>query len=367
MKPQHNKALPEHGNGKDSDAVAPGRAALMDTLMALYKGRHPRQFDNPLLMRLGGEDPLDMICVWQRAEPVPHWHFVTFGLSELYNKQSKDPAISGFGFELTLRLAVEPGATEPPAWPLYLLQSLARYVFLSGNGFHDGHRLSTNGPITLGSPSHLCALGFAFDPELPAIQTPNGHVAFLQAIGLTQDEERAAQQWETRKLLDLLHPHMPLWITDLQRGTLLAEQDALGLVNAAIARDGSSCVAVYADALIVREHKQFLRRRSADITLGARQIAQLAELLPLRLPFGRPFTLIGPEWKLQFLAAKRNKWSIDQRVLTLHVAPASVQELATLLHPRQGVYKLPSFDNIRWDVQHTNIRNAQGDIVDVIG
>ena len=365
MNSPHATALLEQHNGKDLGA--PGWQAIARALDALYTGRKPRQYDNPNPWRLGGEDPLDAISVWQRAEPLPHWHYVTAGFSELYAKQGNNKAVSGFGFELSLRVAAEPGATEPPLWPMHLLQNLARYVFKSGNAFHDGHRLDTNGPISLGGLTRLCALGFAFDPELPAIDTPNGHLAFLQVIGLTQDEARAAQQWETRKLLDLLRPDIPLWITDLKRSSLLARPTVLAQVNKGIRLDGSACVAVYADLLQVALRKQFLRRTLAEITLGARQIVQLAELLPLRLPFGRPFTLSGPGWKLHFEAAPRNRWRIERGVLTIRVNPSGVQELATLLHPRQGVYKLPAFPGILWNVQKTTIRNAQGDVVEVVG
>lgn len=365
MNSPHAIALPEQHHGKEPDA--PGWDAIARALSALYQGRKPRQYDNPHPWRLGGDDPLDAISVWQRAEPLPHWHYVTSGFSELYAKQGKNAAVSGFGFELSLRLAAEPGATEPPLWPMHLLQNLARYVFKSGNAFHDGHRLDTNGPISLGRPTRLCALGFAFDPELPAIDTPNGRLAFLQVIGLTQDEERAAQQWETRKLLDLLRPGMPLWITDLKRTSLLARPALLAQVNKGIRQDGSACVAIYADLLDVAPRKQFLRRPLAEITLGARQIAQLAELLPLRLPFGRPFTLSGPGWKLHFEVGRRNRWRIERGVLIICVSANSVPELATLLHPRQGVHKLPSFPGILWNVQKTTIRNAQGDVVEVVG
>lgn len=364
MNPQHNEALAEQHDGA---AATPGRDAIVQTLAALYTGRQPRQFDNPNLFNAGGEEPLDAIYVWQRAEPLPHWHYVTLGFSELYAKRNANPAVSGFGFELTFRLALEPGASEPPLWPMHLLQGLARYVFKSGNGFHAGHRLSTNGPITLGSPSALCALGFAFDPELAPIDTPNGHLAFLQVVGLTQDEERAAQQWDTRKLLDLLLPAMPLWITDPRRASLIGGPAMQLSIAQAIQRDGSSCVAVYADVLNITETRRLLRKPMADVTLGARQIAQLSELIPLRLPFGRPFTLAGPHWKLHFQSAKRNSWRIEHGVLMLFVAPASVQEFATLLHPHQGIYKLPAFQNIRWDVQQTVIRNPQGEQVDVFG
>ena len=120
--------------GTDASA-APGRAAIASALDVLYQGRQPRTFENANPWSRGGEDPLDAISVWQRAEPVPHWHYVSYGLSDLYAKKSPSSA-SGFGFELTLRAAVEPGATEPPLWPMHLLQSLARYVYRTGHGFH---------------------------------------------------------------------------------------------------------------------------------------------------------------------------------------------------------------------------------------
>lgn len=42
-------------------------------------------------------------------------------------------SVSGFGFELTFRLKREPEETAPPTWPATLMQSLAKYVFHSGN------------------------------------------------------------------------------------------------------------------------------------------------------------------------------------------------------------------------------------------
>ena len=68
-------------------------------------------------------------------------------LSELYAKESDDPEVSGYGFELTFRLAMEPGEVadanaEPPTWALNFLQNLARYVFQSGNVWEPVYGLS---------------------------------------------------------------------------------------------------------------------------------------------------------------------------------------------------------------------------------
>lgn len=346
---------------------APGLDALARALDQLYKGRKPEQFDNPQPRSLGGDDPLASIWVWRRGAPTPHWHYVTQGFTDLAGKSTQDAAVSGFGFELTMRVACQPDAPHPPVWPLHLLQSLGRYVFNSGNGFRAGHRVSTNGPITLGLPTRLGAVAFVADPELAPIDTVHGSVAFLQVVGLTDDEERAAQAWDTGKLLDLFAPQLPLLVTDLQRSSLLALPAVSTMVNAAIARDGSSSGVAFTDLLLLEKKTRFLRPTQVQLTLGARQIQQLVELLPLRLPFGRPFMLCGPGARVQFETGPRNRVRIAGSTVTLQVRPRNALDFATLLHPRQGVYKLPSFPHMLWDVKQTTIRNALGELVDIIG
>ncbi|KAG1606612.1 hypothetical protein G6F45_013943 [Rhizopus arrhizus] len=51
-------------------------------------------------------------CASAADAPVPHWHYITYGFSELYAKESSDADASGYGSELTFRLAAvdEPGA-----------------------------------------------------------------------------------------------------------------------------------------------------------------------------------------------------------------------------------------------------------------
>lgn len=79
----------------------------------------------------------------------PHWHYVSFGLSDLHGdgrvhmtESIENPEQrSGMGFELTFRLVRKPSTDYdkkpnedlPPIWPANLLQQLARYVFQSGN------------------------------------------------------------------------------------------------------------------------------------------------------------------------------------------------------------------------------------------
>lgn len=361
-------AAPQHDSAAHTGV---GRDAITSYLATLYKGRKPRQYDNPHPWDQGGPDPLTCICVWHRAEPVPHWHYVTYGFSEQNSKPGKHPSLSGFGFELTFRLASVAGAAtgEAPIWPIHLLQNLGRYVYHSGNGFQDSHRLSVNGPIAHDTTTNLCAVAFAQDAELPPIDTPNGKLTFLQVVGLTPDEESAAQRWDTRKLMDMMLPYMPMWITNVARSSFMSFPAIQAKVAAGVRKDGSSSSVVYTDLLDITETRRFLRAPTASIVLGARMIAQLTELLPLRLGYGKPFTLCGPGWKIDFelTVKKHNAWRLDKGVVRLFVNAAAVKEFATLLHVRQGVYKLPSFQNILWDVRQTTIRNAEGEIVDIIG
>ncbi len=363
MESQDNTAIQE----QDSAPVAVGRNAITDTLAKLYKGRQPRYYANPHPWKQGGPDPLDGISVWQRAEPIPHWHYVTYGFSE-QNSDKGPHGRSGFGFELTFRLASEPGALEAPMWPIHMLQNLGRYVYQSRNGFQHGHRLSANGPISLSTPTLLCAMGFSHDLELPPIDTPNGSVEFLQVIGMTAEEEAGAQKWDTRKLLELMLPYMPLWITHVDRASFLSFPAIQAKVLAGMKRDGSSSGIVFTDLLLIEETKRFLRQSQVHVTLGAYLVGQLSQLLPLRLGYGKPFALVGPDRRIHFALTKRkNRVRVARGVVHISVTQAAVQEFATLLHQRQGVYKLPSFQNILWDVKQTTIRNALGEIVDILG
>lgn len=347
-------------------AAMPAPAAIAAHFDALYKGRKPRHFATIHSAHPAGQDPLSGVSVWKRAEPVPHWHYVTQGLSQP-NPKAAIPGASGFGFELTFRLACTAEAMDAPLWPLDFLHNLARYVFRTSHALQDGHRMNASGPISPGLPTQLCAMGFTSDPELPPIGTQSGSVYFLQVVGLTADEESAAERWDTRKLLDAFLPHMPMWVTRLERESMLANPAMQVKVKQGAQHDGSSTGVLVADLLKLDVQKRLLRKPLVEITLGALQLAKLHALLPLRLPFGRPFMLAGPEWKLQFRQRERSDWKIDGNVLKLDLSPSMAESFAAALPAREGQYRLTGFDELGWTIKQTAIRNAQGDIVEVIG
>jgi len=167
-----------------------------------------------------------------------HWHFVSYGMSDLYGKETDDSEVSGWGLEFTLRLRRN-DEPEPPSWALSLLNNLARYVFQTGNVFDLGHHMDLNGPIALGSETAIRAIAFAKDVQLGNIVTPHGRVTFIQVVGLTVDEYDAVQAWDAEKFLDLLSTRDPWLVTDLHRTTWLRDSEFAGEVEAGSRRDGS--------------------------------------------------------------------------------------------------------------------------------
>ncbi|MBF6211230.1 suppressor of fused domain protein [Nocardia puris] len=199
-----------------------GWDAIDGALAQLYGGQAPVHWTVGHPWSLGGPDPLEGISAYRRDDPVPHWHYVGYGMSELGEKEWDDPEVSGWGFEFTFRLATD--AEQPPVWPANFMQNLAKYVFQSGKWFEPGHTIKANGPIAADRPdSAIQAVGFVPDPELGTIATVNGRVAFLQIVGLTMTEYRAALGGKLLGLLDGLAPRLPLFVTDIDRSSLVAE------------------------------------------------------------------------------------------------------------------------------------------------
>jgi len=197
-----------------------GWKAIEGQLASVYGDQEPKHWGTIKRYSEGGPDPLDGVSAYRSDDPAC-WHYITFGFSELYTKTSSNAEESGWGFELSFRLKREIGETEPPLWPVMMLQNLARYVFKSRSPFDDGHYLAWGRPITSLVPTRLEATLFRDDPVLRQIDTPNGKLKFLSAIGITQDEHDLVAAQGAEKLLPLLLRANPLAVVDANRGSLL--------------------------------------------------------------------------------------------------------------------------------------------------
>ncbi len=201
----------------EDDAV--GWNCINTELMKIYSEQEPKHFAPTLPFVVGGEDPLDGISVYESEKQTKHFHFVTYGFSELYyDEESAGKEFSKYGFELTFRLKKE-NEDDNINWACNLLQNIAKYVFKSGKWFEEFHFIPANGPIRSGFDTEITALAFVLDPELGKIETPHGEVMFLQMVGLTTSEYEQLKQnpQTTENLIEKLKQTNELLISDLTR------------------------------------------------------------------------------------------------------------------------------------------------------
>jgi len=349
------------------DLQSPGWDAIDRALAPLYACQEPRHYGTLISYELGGPDPIRGISAYKRLDPLPHWHFITYGFTELYGKESENEEVSGWGFELTMRLKTEPAEEEPPGWALVFLQNLARYVFSTGNVFQSGDYMNANGPIASGTDTLIRSAVFIHDPELAPIETPNGRVEFLQVVGITDDEELAVKQWRTLKVLEIFGEHLPLLVTDLDRTSLLEKKDVMEKLSAGASAEGSNTGHVFVDQLAWEETKRLLRKPEITVTLGARAVKEILGLLPYRLPFGKEFGLIGSEFRVAFSAGSENRYETEGNALRLEITPDVLAELRAVLKQQEGVYSLSTFSGVVLRVKKTHVKDNSGNVVETIG
>lgn len=309
----------------------------------------------------GGNDPIDGISVYRCERGGPHWHYVTYGFSDLHEKSNDDPEQSGFGFELTFRLR-RGEETEPPPWACNVLQNLARYVFRTGNPFGVGHHVPLNGPIALGLETELHSVAFALDPELGAIDTPFGKVEFLQMVGITRDEARAIKRWSSLGMLELLASRDPMMLTALDRPSLLTDPETRATIESRTAEEGSSSAASFTTQLAYRQDDQ-----GVHLQIGAIAIEDLIALLDGRIPFDRDFSLMGRGTIVSFRPAETAGFGVDAMELAIDTTPELAREIMQTVKPQRGVYRFNQLPNLKIEVLPTEIKDQEGAVTSVVG
>ncbi|MFF5261862.1 suppressor of fused domain protein [Actinomadura viridis] len=272
----------------------------------------------------------NLIAVYPRTEPVPHWHLIGYAMTAPYEER---------GYEFTLRVRRGPGdGAAAPNWAMQLMESLASYVSRSGNDFAAGHYIEWQDPFDPDRPdSPIRAGGFVLDTELGVLDTAIGRIAFLQFVGITTDELHASQAWNVRGLLGALEPHLPLLVTDLDRTSLADEPDVVRAVEEGARRDGSGTGYL------------FLHRLDAEtgdgvkVTMGAEHVPQFTRVLPGRVPHGNPLILrSGDRPPVVFLPGPEFSHRETGEALEIYIPEAAAADLAAAVTTAPGDYRVPS-------------------------
>lgn len=354
----------------DDDRLAwgtDGWDALTDALDVVHAGVAPVHWSTAVRFSDGGTDPLDGVSAYRVDGPAPHWHYVGYGLSDLYGPGSaaapSAPAASstggvgrsGWGVELTMRLAaVGPWSDEAPRWPADLLQNAARYVRGTGRAVETGQVVDLHEPLTTDVPTLLRALLFVTDPELGEILTPLGKVRFVQVVGITGAELDAVRRWNVEGFAVLLQSRDSMLITDVGRASITDEPWVDDAVLAGIARDGSST-----EVLLLREGGAEIGRDGLVITVAREGVANLVAMLRGRLGFDRPLSLASRVGDFPVLFRREppnpqddqvGRWVASNDIVEVWLTDAGLDELAAGLEPRAGRYGFPSVPDTLFEV-----------------
>lgn len=340
-----------------------GADYIHEKMQALYPTQKGMFFDS---------EPLYGVAVYASEKGFPHWHYVTYGFSQLFEEEENAEDIddiedgdaikqSGFGFELTFRLKKD--TNEPPEWPVELLQDFAEYVFSTGSYFGEGHHLDRMGPIAPEVDTKLVAIGFDIDPELGEIDTCNGHVKFLQAIAITMDEMYAMMHWDGVKFIKELFAYIPYGIADLDRDSLLDNEEFKQILDKGIEEDGSSSEILYAKDIECYLDNE--KEPQITIKMGAMYVESFLIMLRGRVEKQRRFYIMREEYALLIEYADQPEFGEEEGLTLLRLPMVVLKEIQSILRPQAGTYVCKTMA-LQFIISRSEIKDSDGDVIRVI-
>jgi Suppressor of fused protein (SUFU) len=179
----------ESRDGVGSGPVVPVHAgwAFIEGLFAeLYPGQTPKHAASPIApqndVRIGRAS-VEGTHVYDAGQA---WHFVTLGLTDLYDQSDASVGPNGIRCELSMRIAKRDSG-EPPLWPVAFLAKIASHV---SQGAVLAHGVSfRTGPIA-GAPAGAGFEGAValLDPAIAPRPGPFGKVGVILLVALTGPE-----------------------------------------------------------------------------------------------------------------------------------------------------------------------------------
>ena len=187
------KKKEEKNPNNNEEINAQGWDAITEECERVYPNqKNPKHYGTLISYRFGGKDPLDGISIYDGGD---YWHFVTYGLSELYDKESEIKEVSGYGMEFTFKLKKDNYQNEEKEIQCVcgILQSIARITFTKGELFNPFEYLYTGQTVGIDYSQKSNITGFITIPDdkFNEIDTPNGKVCFVEFVGVTDNELKA--------------------------------------------------------------------------------------------------------------------------------------------------------------------------------
>lgn len=215
-----DKFKKKSSSANEEEINCAGWDAITAEFERVYPGQtNPKHYGTLIKWKFGGNDPLDGISIYDGGD---YWHFVGYGLSELYDKESDDPEISGYGMEFTFKLKKEKYENEEGEIRCIcgILQTLARLTAKNGEIFLPYEYIYTGQTTGIDARQQSNLTGFICvpDPTVNTLHTPNGKVEFLEFIGMTDAELKTLKTHDSVKEI---YEKLGSDVTDYHRESLV--------------------------------------------------------------------------------------------------------------------------------------------------
>lgn len=329
------------GGHERDEEPAQSQVTTLDQILAQFERLYPGVDGEVLEPRLSVNTPIRWVYTFGVREPRPHWHYIGAGLTDIWGQQDGPDKFgeSGWGFELTFRLAAPDTLGAAPQWPARLLAKLGRYVASSGNPLGAGHHMELRRPIDEDS-SPLTCLGFIDDPTMQPAEAPSGKYQFVQAFGLTEPDVYDAMAWQALKFYDLLQEQYPWAITVPDRPSLRDDPELAARIDAGRATDGSSM-----RGLGVAELKCAQWAGEIIISLPGRAAAQIGDMLANALPEREEFRIGGPRHEVIFELGDQVRFHVGDKQSHVMLRAEDIRDIQAHLTGEGEVVVPPG---VRW-------------------
>lgn len=176
------------------------------------------------------------------------------------------------------------------------------------------------------------------------------------------------QTWNTLDLLKASEPHMPHYVTDLNRESFLQIPAIAEAVRTGMEQDGSNTGFYYVDQLGWEQPaKRLFGKTPAVLKLGAKQAEVVGKLLAGRILKGKTLYIFGSDIQVAFEPGERAEFVEGEKEVRIKLDEVSAAEISRKLQPKEGQVALTSFKGLTIKVVKTYIKDQEGNVVSTIG